>query len=581
MNRLMLTIVCCLGSVGVLGAQSRASVSMTPSAPGPQGAELLRAADQAAPDPLVSPVQRIQRQRADAHSAGSVDAAPAIDGSDHDPGNPAQNAAGQPLRRRFPVAYSDGVSAMAGALRPSARQVSNVLHAQSHLLGNDSNASDFLWQWGQFIDHDIDLTDGADPAELAPIQVPSGDQWFDPAATGTVTITLNRSIHDPASGLGIANPRQQLNEITGWLDASMVYGSDVARAAALRTFADGLLATSPGDLLPFNRAGLPNAGGSSDQLFLAGDVRANEQIALTAVHTLFVREHNWWARQIRRDQPDLDDEQIYQRARSMVSAEIQAITYREFLPLLLGNRTLPPYRGYNPGVDARIANSFSTAAYRIGHSLLSPTLLRLGPDLQPIAQGNLALRDAFFSPQRLSEGGIDALLRGLATQRCQDLDVYVIDDVRNFLFGAPGNGGFDLAALNIQRGRDHGLPSYVAVRAALGLPPIHRFEDINPDRQVSDRLARAYQNPLRIDLWSGLLAEVHAQGAMVGPTLQRLLTEQFAALRDGDRYYYEARLAPADVEQIKVTRLADIIRRNSNIGAELSNDVFRVAPAPR
>ena len=580
MKAIMLVTSCCFGVGGGLRAQSP-PVPPAPDHPRLQGAELLREADQQSPDPLISPVQRIDRQRVDSGDGLNADDIASIDGANRDLGNPLQNAAGQKLRRRFAAAYGDGVSSMAGIGRPSARQVSNIVHAQTQLIANDRNASDFLWQWGQFIDHDIDLTDGADPAELASIAVPSGDVWFDPAASGIVTITMNRSLYDAGTGLGAGNPRQQLNEITGWLDASMVYGSDATRAAALRTFSAGRLATSTGNLLPFNSGGLSNAGGSSDQLYLAGDVRANEQIALTAMHTLFVREHNWWADRIRSEQPGLSDEQIYQRARSMVSAEIQAITYREFLPLLLGDRALPPYRGYNPGIDARIVNAFSTAAYRLGHSMLSPTLLRLGADLQPISDGNLALRDAFFSPQRLAEGGIDALLRGLAVQRCQELDVYVIDDVRNFLFGAPGSGGFDLASLNIQRGRDHGLPAYAEVRAALGLGPVRRFEDINPDRRIRDRLTAAYQNPTQIDLWTGLLAEPHVNGAMVGPTLQRLIGDQFLALRDGDRFYYEARLSRRDLDQIRATRLADIIRRNTGVGAEIGDDVFRVAQAPR
>ena len=152
----------------------------------------------------------------------------------------------------------------------------------------------------------------------------------------------------------------------------------------------------------------------------------------------------------------------------------------------------------------------------------------------------------------------------------------MIDDVRNFLFGPPGSGGFDLAALNIQRGRDHGLPSYVEVRRALQMPPIRRFEDVSNDRQVRRRLSDTYASVEQIDLWSGLLAEAHVRDAMVGPTLQRLLADQFRALRDGDRFYYEGRMNRREVEEINRTRLSDIIRRNSGIGAELPQEVFLV-----
>ncbi|MCB1628616.1 MAG: hypothetical protein KDI48_12900, partial [Xanthomonadales bacterium] len=359
-----------------------------------------------------------------------------------------------------------------------------------------------------------------------------------------------------------------------------VYGSDADRAAALRSFEGGRLATSDGQMLPFNTTGLPNAGGSGSELFLAGDVRANEQVGLAAMHTLFVREHNFWAGELALADPTLDDEGLYQRARMIVAGEIQAITYGEFLPMLLGAAAIAPYQGYRPEMNAHIANSFSTAGYRIGHSLLSPQLLRLNADGTEVPQGHLSLREAFFAPQRLQEAGIDPILRGLAAQHCQDLDIYVIDDVRNFLFGQPGQGGFDLPALNIQRGRDHGLPGYAAARLAMGGKPLDVFSDIGADAAVTQRLSQAYAEVSQIDLWTGLLAEPHVSGAMVGPTLKQLLSEQFTALRDGDRFYYENWANPSLREQISATRLSHIIRRNTGIGSELTEQVFG-ATGPR
>ena len=88
-------------------------------------------------------------------------------------------------------------------------------------------------------------------------------------------------------------------EITAFIDASNVYGSGEERAYALRTLdGTGKLKTTiseVGDLLPYNTPGLANAPAATPNFFLAGHVRANEQIALTAMHTLFVREHNHWA----------------------------------------------------------------------------------------------------------------------------------------------------------------------------------------------------------------------------------------------------------------------------------------------
>lgn len=321
------------------------------------------------------------------------------------------------------------------------------------------------------------------------ISVPVADPQFDPTNTGTQVIALDRSDYE-VDNSGI---RQQMNSISAFIDASNVYGSDKERASALRTLdGTGRLKTSPGGLLPFNTAGLENAPSAfAPNFFLAGDIRANEQAALASVHTLFVREHNHWAQQLAMADSELTGEDFYQMAKVIVTGEMQAITYNEFLPLLLGNDALPPYRGYNRQVNPGIANCFSTAAFRLGHSMLSTTLLRVNRAGAESAHGHLSLADAFFDPSILTDqGGIDEILRGLSQQVCQNIDNLVIDDVRNFLFGAPGASGFDLASLNIQRGRDHGLANYNDTRQAYGLPR-HATSPtsirIAPCRQISRR----------------------------------------------------------------------------------------------
>jgi hypothetical protein len=497
-----------------------------------------------------------------------------IDGSENNERDVELGAANTQLTRWTPTDYADGVSAMAGAGRRSPREVSNTVVAQIESVPNRNGASDFLWQWGQFLDHDIDLTDAADPPEAEPIAVPTGDPFFDPASTGAEVIPFNRSLYDKATG--DVDPRQQMNEITHWVDASNVYGSEDERAAALRTNdGTGKLLVSEGNLLPFNDEGLANAGGDSPDLFVAGDVRANEQVALTALHTLFVREHNRLAEEITNRNPDLSGDEIYERARQVVAGQMQVITYEEFLPALLGPGVLAPYNGYNPNVDPRISNLFSGAVFRLGHSMLSGTLLRVDENGNEIAEGHLPLRNAFFAPSRIiDEGGIEPLLRGLALQTCQQIDVQVVDDVRNFLFGPPGAGGFDLPALNMQRGRDHGLPDYNTVRVAMGLEPKSSFAEVTSDSIVQERLASVYGSVDEIDVWLGGLAEDPVNGGLVGELVFTVVKLQFERLRDGDRFWYE-RLPDDLLRDVADNRLSDVIRRNTNIGNEISNNVFR------
>ena len=487
------------------------------------------------------------------------------------------------LLRIAPNAYDDGISTLAGQSRLSPREISNLVADQPGPVFSQNNASDMMWQWGQFVDHDIDLTEGNDPIEPAPISVPLGDPFFDPFFTGTQIIPLNRSIYDPTTGTDPANPRQQVNEISGPIDGTNVYGQDPARTLALRTLdGTGRLKTSAGNLLPYNVDGLPNAmpgGADPADFFLAGDIRANEQLGLTSMHTLWVREHNLIADATRTLLPWLSGDQIFEIARQTVITELQVITYREFLPVLLGSGAISPYTGFDPSVNPGIATEFSTALFRLGHTMLSPMIQRLEADGTAIPEGPIALRDAFFTPETLvDEGGIDPILKGLSSQVMQRIDNMVIDDLRNFLFGPPGAGGLDLASLNIQRGRDHGIPDYNTVRIHYGLAPAASFADVSSDPVVQSRLAAAYTSVDDIDLWVGAISEDPVgPNALVGELLLAGLSEQFERLRDGDPNWYQ-NVLPYFAQRLAETQtLSKVIARNTTLRRrDLQRNVFIV-----
>lgn len=493
-----------------------------------------------------------------------------FDGSGNNIENKDWGSTGIELIRVSDVTYKDSISELSTDL-PSARLVSNNIAKQDEAISNERPLTDMLWQWGQFLDHDIDLTDPAVPAEEANIPVPLGDPSFDPFSTGTQIIGFSRSQYSDSDSV-----RQQTNSITAFIDASNLYGSDETRANALRTFNGGSLKTSAGNLLPFNEDGLENAGGPGANLFLAGDVRANEQLGLTSMHTLWLREHNYMAHKYKKKYPEMPDEAIYQMTRRHVIAEMQAITYNEFLPTLLGNKALSPYSGYKAEVNPSIMNEFSTAAYRFGHSALSSTILRLDNNGDEIPEGNLSLLGAFFRPDLLdSEESIGYILKGLASQRMQQIDNKVIDDVRNFLFGPPGNGGFDLVSLNIQRCRDHGLPYYNQARRDWGLEARNSFSEISSDQELNQALEETYGDLEKIDLWVGILAEDHPEGSSVGELARTIIAKQFENLRDGDRFFYKNLFRGKALKEIEKTKLSDIIRRNTQI-KNLQRQVFKL-----
>ncbi|MEM7146186.1 MAG: peroxidase family protein [Verrucomicrobiota bacterium] len=504
-------------------------------------------------------------------------------------------AAGTAFSRIAVPDYGDAINTPSGGDRPNARVVSNALSRQGGVsIPDPHGTTDWVWQWGQFLDHDITLAgSGSEPFNIA---VNDPTDLLHNAGSPADSIPMMRTGFDSASGLSSSNPRQQMNQITSFIDGSMVYGSDAVRAAALRSGVGGALTIGGDGLMMRNTGGFDNANDAhilpDATLFLGGDVRANEQVGLTAVHTLFVWEHNRVAGEFLAANPLLDpvsdDEAIFQHARRIVSGQIQAITYNEFLPALMGS-TAPSLlsASYGSGVDPRISNEFSIL-YRLGHTLVSGDTQKV--DNNGVLVETIGLDGNFFnSPTILTDpGDVGEVLKGLASRVEQSLDSMIVEELQDFLFGPfPGAGGLDLAALNIQRGRDHGLPGYNDLRTAYGLLPVGTVADITSDLDVQLALEAIYVDgmgnfdPNLIDPWLGALAEDEVGGSMLGPLLTAAMLDQFERLRDGDRFFFlydTENLTEAERDMIATRSLAEVIMDNTGI-TNLQPNVFLI-PEP-
>ncbi|NOY43176.1 MAG: peroxiredoxin [Planctomycetes bacterium] len=476
-------------------------------------------------------------------------------GVGNNPANIQWGAAGTQLLRIAPAEYPDdgsGTTFLSSPTLPNARTVSNALSAQSGSILDPRGLLSGTWQWGQFIDHDLDLTRSGAEFGDSTIFTPQPDP------SGMAVIPMNRSEYDLSTGTP-GNPRQQVNSITSYLDASNVYGSSLARANALRSMSGGRLKTSAGNLLPKNTddvalGALDNDdGGTGATMFLAGDIRANEQTGLASIQTLFMREHNRLADALSTQNPSWSDEQTYQTARKIVGAQIQAITYNEFLPALLGSAA-PSATDYNYDVtvNASVSNEFASAMFRLGHSMIDSNLMLAGEGGTPT--GQLELRDVFFQPDLIMNDPslVEQTMMGMAMQPAQKIDLKITDDLRDFLFAPSGSVGLDLVALNVQRGRENGLADYNTLRVAYGLSPRTSFSEITSDVVVQTALESLYSSVDEIDAWVGALAEEHLAGASVGELISAALTDQFTRVRDGDSFFY---IGDADLQAPEILAL--------------------------
>ncbi|MEZ5324808.1 MAG: peroxidase family protein [Verrucomicrobiales bacterium] len=495
-----------------------------------------------------------------------------FDGSGNNEAHPGWGAAGARLERLSPAFYGDQVSTIAESSRPNPRKVSNVLSEQAAIMASGHQLSDMVWVWGQFLDHDISITPESE-SEFAAVMTASDDVL-------APMIPMMRSAYDSVTGTDATNPRQQTNAITAFIDGSGVYGSSAERAMRLRTGQGGRLVMTLDGMLPKNLPGIDMANPVNlpvEALHSVGDVRANENPALLAMHTLWVREHNRLAEQASSEHPDWTDEEIFQYARRFVGAEIQVITYQEFLPALIGDLApLLSNAAYDPTLNPGILNEFSAGLYRLGHSMIPTHIAKVGPDGSMSDVPLIILRDCFFNPQCLDgPASVDAVFRGLMVKQMQEVDVLVVDDLRNFLFGEPGAGGLDLISLNIQRGRDHGLPGYNDVRASLGLAKWSKFAEIATEPRLVAGLESLYDSTDSLDLWIGAMSEPHYGEGSVGETIAAGIREQFIRLRDGDRFFflYDDELSVDEKAALMGTTLSDVISRNTTVGT-LPVDAF-------
>ncbi|XP_065182939.1 peroxidasin-like [Sycon ciliatum] len=501
---------------------------------------------------------------------------------------------------------------------PNPREVSTRM-LSALTITHDLDYTQFFMQWGQFLDHDISLTETMnqeDCHELSceeqqenwPVCLSIEASRTDPRLNSSTCIATQRSRAMCGTGSTAifyreAKPRQVTNAITSFIDGSQVYGSSDEVSRRLRdgsNEAGGMLETQmaigdkgmppllqaigssrPGELTDCPR---PRrlAPGQGFACLMAGDRRINEQLDLTALHIIWFRQHKRTVQQLSSLNRHWGDDKVFHEARKIVGAQLQHVTFTHWLPRVLGSaHPLSPYTGYDPAVNPAIFAAFSTAAFRFGHAMINPIVRRLNASMQPIPHGNLDLRQAFFAVDRIiHEGGVDPLIRGMlmTPNKLISPTQLLTSEVIEHLFRSTRLISEDLGALNIQRGRDHGLPGYNAFRKVCGLKQFRSFDEMKEvtEESVLRVLKELYNSSDMVDLWVGGLLERPHEDARVGPLFACLIARQFTALRDGDRFWHENKgvFTAEQLQEIKKTTLSRVLCDNGDNIRQMPPDVF-------
>jgi hypothetical protein len=592
---------------------------------------------------------------------------PSLDGSGNNRAHPDWGAAGSGYSRVTAADYADGVGQMIQG--PDVRSVSNRIFAdeatdeQGQLFSanifSERQVSQWGWVWGQFVDHNIGLVLGRESGDPQGEDADIALHPEDPMELLKVPATIGFTRSPWAAGSGKTTPRQQVNTVSSYLDASAVYGGTGQRLTWMR---DGAKLYLPGDYLPrrdargdASTAPQMELGGAlfgdPGSAVVAGDLRANENIEITAVQTLFAREHN---RIVDLLPATLPEETRFQIARRVVIAEIQYITYQQFLPAM--GVTLPAYAGYDARVNADLSTEFATTAFRV-HSMvhgdvvletnasrytaaelaefeaegLMPTL---SADRRTV-QLTVVLNKAVSNPTLVPRLQLGPLLSGIGLKAQYRNDELVEELLRNIICADPPTCVSDLAAVDLARSRDHGIPTYNQLRKAYGLAPKKSFKavtgesseafpsdpqltpgdeiddpdstdytrltnlfgtDLAPDdeRSLTDpvsftrrtplaaRLKAIYGNVDALEAYPGIFSEPHLPGSELGELATAMWTRQFQALRTGDRFYYGNQGATLDAIRkaygIDFRRtLGDVIAANTDQSlSSLPGNVFFV-----
>lgn len=490
------------------------------------------------PQPLPDPQKRYLKSRT-------------FDGSYNDLDHPEMGMIGTRFGRNVPLqdAYPDEKNLM----KPNPRQVSLALMTRKEFIPA-TTLNILAAAWIQFQNHDW-FVHKHHPTKKFEIPLEEGDPWPQEYRP----MNVEQTEPDPSRPEGDkSGPPTFISDSTHWWDGSQIYGYDEKSAAKLRSHIDGKLTIGDDGLLPLDQEKGVDLTGSND----------NWWVGLSLLHHLFVKEHNTICDELKRQYPDWNDDKLYDHARLINAALMAKIHTVEWTPGILAHPALQI--GMNANWYGLLGQDIKRWFGRIGDGELfsgivgSPTdhhtapyylteefvsVYRLHPlipdefEFHELKTGKLLEKKNFFEA---SGKRTRALVEAIPmTDLFYSLGIahpgaITLHNYPRFLQQLVRDNGevFDLAAVDILRDRERGVPRYNRFRELIGRGRVKSFEEITSNPHWAKELREVYNNDLdSVDLMVGMFAEDLPEGFGFSDTAFRVFILMASRRLKSDRFF--------------------------------------------
>jgi hypothetical protein len=467
-----------------------------------------------------------------------------VDGTFNDLSSPTMGAIGARFGRNVPVArtYQEPLPDL---LEPNPRTISRELLTRD-TFEPATIVNLLAGAWIQFEVHDW-FSHGQNEAENPwELRLAEDDPWFERP------MRIPRTRRDP-SHVEDGSPPTYVTNDSHWWDGSQIYGSDLRFASFVRAHEDGKLRLDPDGQLPRDLDAHVDLKG----------VAGNFWLGLGLLHTLFTHEHNAICDALRKEHPTWSDDRLYAKARLVNAALMAKIHTVEWTPALIAHPTtrygmranwhgilgervgrrsrnevlggIPGSPTDHHGVPYSLTEEF-VAVYRM-HPLLPDDFTFRSLENDAILQERTFPEvGALGTRARLDELGLPDAFYSFGVSHPGAIRLH---NYPRFLqrLERPSGEILDLAALDVLRVRERGVPRYNDFRRLFHLKPARTFEELTPNPTWAEELRRIYGDVERVDVMVGMYAERFPKGFGFSDTAFRVFILMASRRLKSDRFF--------------------------------------------